>query len=87
MPTLPVNFSDDQLIELLRLAAMIQDDRARDRYFERAAAILRGHMVSDMSVRCACNQAFAAEQRRAPAVEHVEASDACVLGRAIGGMR
>lgn len=57
----PLSFSDWQLAELLRLARMIENDRARDRYFERVATALRGRSVDDLSVRAAANAAFAAE--------------------------
>ena len=57
----PISFSDWQLAELLRLAMLIENDRARDRYFERVAVALRGRSVDDISVRVAANQAFAAE--------------------------
>jgi hypothetical protein len=57
----PIGFSDWQLAELLRLAMLIEDDAARDRFFERTAAALRGRSVDDLSVRVAANAAYAAE--------------------------
>ena len=47
----PLSFSDWQLAELLRLAMLIENDAARDRYFERVAVALRGRSVNDLSVR------------------------------------
>jgi hypothetical protein len=41
----PLGFSDWQLAEVLRLAMLITDDRARDRYFDRVAVALRGRPV------------------------------------------
>jgi hypothetical protein len=79
----PLSFSDEQSLELLRLAMLIQDDRARDRYFERVAQSLRGRSVSDIAVRVAANAAFAAEAPREIA-PRVEMSDSCVLGRVVG---
>jgi hypothetical protein len=61
VPMQPLSFSDWQLAELLRLAMLIENDAARDRYFERVAVALRGRSVDDLSVRVAANQAFAAE--------------------------
>jgi hypothetical protein len=58
---MPLGFSDWQLAELLRLAMLIENDRARDRYFERVAVALRGRSVDDISVRAASNAAYAAE--------------------------
>jgi len=57
----PISFTDWQLAELLRLAMLIENDRARDRYFERVATALRGRSVDDLSVRAAANAAYAAE--------------------------
>jgi hypothetical protein len=60
-PMQPLSFSDWQLAELLRLAMLIENDAARDRYFERVAVALRGRSVNDLSVRVAANAAYAAE--------------------------
>ena len=57
----PISFTDWQLAELLRLAMLIENDRARDRYLERVAIALRGRSVDDLSVRAAANAAYAAE--------------------------
>jgi hypothetical protein len=84
----PISFSDEQLLELLRLAMEIQNDRVRDRYFERVATALRGRTVSDIAVRVAANQAYAAEAPRTVQEEVMPpASDACALGRAVGSSR
>ena len=72
----PLSFSDWQLAELLRLAMLIQDDRARDRYFERVALALRGRSVNDISVRVAANAAYAAEVPNAQWTEAVQAVQA-----------
>jgi predicted nucleic acid-binding protein len=58
---MPLSFSDWQLAELLRRAMLIENDAARDRYFERVAVALRGRSVDDISVRVAANAAYAAE--------------------------
>jgi hypothetical protein len=60
-PMTPLGFSDWQLAELLRLAMLIENDAARDRFFERVAVALRGRSVNDLSVRVAANAAYAAE--------------------------
>jgi hypothetical protein len=84
----PLGFSDFQLAELLRLAMLIENDRARDRYFERVADALRGRAVTDMAVRVAANAAFAAEAPRTVQEEAMPpAPDACVLGRAVGSSK
>jgi hypothetical protein len=74
----PLGFSDWQLAELLRLAMLIENDVARDRYFERVALALRGRSVDDLSVRVAANQAFAAE---APNKNWCEAVQAVQAGK------
>jgi hypothetical protein len=84
----PISFSDWQLAVLLRLAMLIENDAARDRYFERVAAALHGRSVDDIAVRVACNQAYAAEAPRAVQEEAMPpAPDACVLGRAVGSSK
>ena len=84
----PLGFRDFQLAELLRLAMLIENDRARDRYFERVADALRGRAVTDMAVRVAANAAFAAEAPRTVQEEAMPpAPDACVLGRAVGSSK
>jgi hypothetical protein len=84
----PLSFSDEQLLELLRLAMEIQDDRARDRFFASVAAALHGRAVTDMAVRVAANAAFAAEAPRTVQEEVMPpAPDACVLGRAVGSSK
>ena len=79
----PLNFSDEQLAELLRLAVLIENRAALDKYFEMVAQALRGRSISDLSVRVAANAAFAAMAPR-EIEPHVEMSDSCVLGRIVG---
>ena len=74
--TQPISFSDWQLAELLRLAMLIENDAARDRYFERVAAALRGRSVDDLTVRVAANAAFAAEAPNRAWTEAVQAVQA-----------
>jgi hypothetical protein len=74
----PLSFSDWQLAELLRLAMLIENDAAKDRYFERVAVALRGRSVDDLSVRAAANAAFAAE---VPNKQWTEAVQAVQAGR------
>ena len=72
----PLSFSDWQLAELLRLAMLIENDAARDRYFERVAVALRGRSVDDISVRVAANAAYAAEVPNRQWTEAVQAVQA-----------